>query len=220
MPVTSLAARLPDVEVVRRWSEALAALDAILSPEWEYRYFSFAADWAPDVAMASMRNGSGDDYSIVFSADGAWARGFDHESELSPYEHSPPAVWPGVLDGVPPEFAQYVDEPAFCDLGVARATVCLWRRAGDAAWRHGQVTLPSDDVDPDGADWLFAELDGRAETYRDYALEYFEREVDLAAISHVYRHEPISDAVVAALNPALTLADIADDLHEIGFRPA
>ncbi|MFE4802065.1 hypothetical protein ACFRFL_45945 [Streptomyces sp. NPDC056708] len=30
--------------------------------------------------MASMRNGSGDEYSIVFSAAGAYVRGFDHET--------------------------------------------------------------------------------------------------------------------------------------------
>jgi hypothetical protein len=219
MPVTSLAARLPDVTTVRQWSQALAALDAILSPEWKYRYFSFAADWAPDAALASMRNGSGDDYSIVFSPQGAFARGFDHESEMSPYRESL-AVWPGLLDDVPPELARYVDEPAFCDLGVARATVCLWRLEGDPAWWHGDIAFPDDDEDPDGADWLFAELDGRPETYRQYALEYFEREIDLAAIHHVYRLEPLTDAVVAALNPELTLTDIAADLHEIGFRAA
>lgn len=32
-----------------------------------------------------MRNGSGDEYAIVFSAAGAYIRGFDHEAVMSPY---------------------------------------------------------------------------------------------------------------------------------------
>jgi hypothetical protein len=39
-------------------------LDAILYPEWEYRY-SFDAEWGPEEELALMRNGSGDDYAIV-----------------------------------------------------------------------------------------------------------------------------------------------------------
>jgi hypothetical protein len=33
--------------------------------------------------MASMRNGSGDAYSIVFSSHGAFIRGMEHESPMS-----------------------------------------------------------------------------------------------------------------------------------------
>jgi hypothetical protein len=39
----------------------------ILSPEWEYRHYSFNASWGPAQELASMRNGTGDDYAIVFS---------------------------------------------------------------------------------------------------------------------------------------------------------
>ena len=59
-------------------------LDAILSPEWEYRYYSFNASWGPAQELASMRNGTGDDYAIVFSPAGAWIRVFDHESQSEP----------------------------------------------------------------------------------------------------------------------------------------
>jgi hypothetical protein len=220
MPVASVAARLPDIPTMRQWSQSLAVLDAILSPEWEYRYFSFDAHWAPDEELASMRNGSGDEYSIVFAPVGAFARGFDHESDMSPYGQSPPAVWPGVLDDVPAEFDRFVRQPAFSGEGVLMATVCLWRRADDVKWRHGEVAYPSRGDDPDGAEWLFAQLDGRPETYRSYALEYFEREIDLAAISHIYRHEPVAEDVLSALNPELSPSDIASDLHEIGYRAA
>jgi hypothetical protein len=62
MTVQDVARRLPDIPVVRDRSRSLAMLDAILSPEWEYRYYSFNAAWGPAQELASMRNGSGDDY--------------------------------------------------------------------------------------------------------------------------------------------------------------
>ncbi len=48
-------------------SRSLAMLDAIMSPEWEYRYFSFNANWDASLGerMASMRNGSGDEYFAI-----------------------------------------------------------------------------------------------------------------------------------------------------------
>ncbi len=82
------------------------------------------------------------------------------------------------------------------------------------AWRSD---LSQFDADPDGADWLFEQLDGQPMTYRTYALEYWEREIDLAAISHVYRPEPLSREVLATLNPNLSLSEIAGDLYEIGY---
>ncbi|QFZ72233.1 hypothetical protein GFH48_02255 [Streptomyces fagopyri] len=44
------------------------------------RRYSMNAGWAEGEEMASTRNGSGDEYSIVFSAAGVYVRGFDHES--------------------------------------------------------------------------------------------------------------------------------------------
>ena len=145
---------------------------------------------AADEQMASMRSGSGDEYSIVFAPVGAYARGFDHESPMSPYAQSPPAVWPGVGDEVPVEFASFVREPAFSDGLVPRVTACLWRHAADVEWRRGAVTLPGSEADPDGADWLFEQLDGQPMTYREYALECWERRstLPLSATSTVMSH--------------------------------
>src|SRR4051794_18596140 len=85
MAVSALAARLPAADVVSRWSRSLAMLDAILSPDPQYRYFSFNNSWDDGEQLAAMSNGSGDEYSITFTGSGTYIRGFDHESELSPF---------------------------------------------------------------------------------------------------------------------------------------
>jgi hypothetical protein len=40
MTAQDVVRRLPDIPVVRDRSRSLAMLDAILSPVWEYRYYS------------------------------------------------------------------------------------------------------------------------------------------------------------------------------------
>jgi hypothetical protein len=72
--------KLPDIPSLRRLTRALAMLDAILSPEWEYRHYSFDAHWAEGETMASMRNGSGDEWFALFCPAGAVLKGLAHES--------------------------------------------------------------------------------------------------------------------------------------------
>jgi hypothetical protein len=98
-------------------------------------YYTYVA-WGDDQA-ALMSNGSGDEHSIVFTDAGVFIRMFDHESDMTPYANDDHALWPGLLDGLPPEFRPYVTEPAFCDEGKLNATAVLWRRAGDDRWHAG-----------------------------------------------------------------------------------
>ena len=127
--------------------------------------------------------------------------------------YRPDSPWPGVLDGIPPEFARFRDEPAF---DTRNTTFCIWRRVAAPAWEHGPVHFPSGD-DPDGAARLLRHLDGRPETYVTFAAEYYEVAVPLDAVAAIYRHEPLTEALVARLNPTLDVHDLASDLAEIGF---
>ena len=81
---------LPDIRTLRRLTRSLAMLDAVLSPEWEYRYHSFDSHWAPGELMASMRNGQGDDWFSLFTSSGVVLIGLDHEAPM--YRQDDP--WP------------------------------------------------------------------------------------------------------------------------------
>ncbi|GLW52200.1 hypothetical protein [Kitasatospora phosalacinea] len=220
MPVADLISRLPGIPAVLDRCRALAMLDAVLAPVWADRCYSCDSRWAPGEVMASMRDGSGNAYRIVFSAAGAFATGFDHESALSPYRPGPGLgrPWPGLLDGVPEAFRAQLAEPAFCDGdgdGVPEATVCFWREAADPAWHTGN---PAPAPDDGGAARLFGVLlDGSPEAYRSFAEEYYEVDVALDAVRHVYALRPLTRQVVRALNPHLELAAPAGDVAEIGY---
>src|SRR5436309_2575766 len=132
---------LPDIETLRRLMQSLAMLDAILSSEWEYRYFSFNGRWSRGEQMSSMRNGQGDHYFALFNAAGCWLKGFAHEAPMTPFASDPPRVADGLFDGIPAEFAACLTEPA---LSVDETTFCIWRRYGDREWQRGPVNLPAD----------------------------------------------------------------------------
>jgi hypothetical protein len=203
--------QLPDIETLRKLTQSLAILDAILSPEWESRYYSFNAQWGDKEAMASMRDGEGDHWFIHFTPQGALFKGFAHESAMA--KNTP---WPGVLDSVPPVFAQSLAEPAFM---TDDTTFCTWRERGDVEWKQGAVDYP-DESDPDGWNSLTELLDGDPIGYQQWAEEYYDLDLDLECIRAIYRFEPLTATLVESLNPEIELGDVVEDAAEIGYPVA
>ncbi|MBA9003476.1 hypothetical protein [Thermomonospora cellulosilytica] len=222
MTAHDVAQLLPDIARLHDLCRSLAVLEAILSPEWEYRYYSFNADWSCEEEMASMRNGSGDEYSIIFSPAGAYVRGFAHESVMSPYANEDHEPWPGVLDSVPEVFRSCVQEPAFCDEnGVPIVTVCLWRQADDDRWHVGEIDYPQNESDPDGSADLFGLLTNPSpEAYQQFAEDYYEVPVDLEAVRHIYALHPLTQDLVSRLNPEILIGDLTEDLAQARYPTA
>lgn len=209
-------ASLPSIDALKKLCQSLAVLDAIMSPEWEYRYYSFNSKWNEGEMMASMRNGSGDEYFILFNAQGAIMKGFVDESSMSPWAGDTEQVWPGVLDQVPSEFGEFLTEPAF---SMAETTFCIWRRAEDESWQTGNIQYPEDE-DPDGSEELLFILDGNPKTYQKFAEQYYERAVDLGSVTAIYAHQPLTPEIVNRLNPDVSLETLSSDLAEIDYpRP-
>ena len=204
-------ATIPNVESLKKLCQSLAMLDAIMSPEWDYRYYSFNSKWADGEMMASMRNGSGDEYFILFNSHGAIMKGFAHESSMSPWASDPEHVWPGVLDQVPAEFAEFLTELAF---SMAETTFCIWRKNEDSSWQTGEIDYPDED-DPDGSEDLLFILDGDPKTYQQFAEEYYEASVDFRTVASIYEQQPLTSQMIERLNPKVSLETIRADLEEI-----
>jgi hypothetical protein len=208
---------LPDVDQLKELLQSMALLDAILQPEWEFRCYSFNSFWAADKQLGSMRNGQGDDFFALFNMAGCWLKGFAHEAPMTPYRAEPKRVWPGVLEGVPAEFAYCLRQPAF---NVEDTTFCVWRRYTDAGWQYGPVEYPAGHPDPDGSECLVSPLDGRPETYREWAESYFSGSrsgLAVEPVRHIYEHRPLTEELVRQLNPKLSLEELQADIEEIGY---
>jgi len=200
---------LPDIPALRRLTRSLAMLDAILSPEWESRYYSFDSHWGEGELMASMRNGQGDDWFSLFTRGGVVVIGLDHEAPMFRFNEP----WPGLFDSLPSELAAAVNEPAF---DARNSTFCIWRRSAGERWERGPVQFPDGD-DPDGSAQLLQILDGRPESYRAFAADYYEVDLPLEAVAAVYRHQPLTPELLARLNADATIDALREDVVEIGY---
>lgn len=132
---------------------------------------------------------------------------------MSPWSSEPHDIWPGIYDSLPVEFGPFRDEPAF---SMSDVTFCIWRQYSDAAWQCGVREFPQGD-DPDGSKWMLEILDGNPATYRAYARDYFEVDLPITAIRHIYDLKPVDDDVVRALNGELTAAMVDGDVRDIGY---
>ncbi|MFY1691097.1 hypothetical protein [Plantactinospora sp. WMMB782] len=224
MTVYDIAARLPSIGMLRDRCKALAVLECILDGGGSY--YAYTRAWGDDEA-ALMSNDSGDEWAVVFTAEGAFIRVFDHESPMTPFRGPDRELWPGLLKGIPLVFRQHIEEPAFGDgEGQFLATAVLWRLAGDDRWYAGEGIIfpplegPYDGDAPDGSGLLKILLDDIVDRYVTFAEDYYEIELDPAAVEHVVAHRPLTDVVVQALNPETTVARLEEDIAAIGYPMA
>jgi hypothetical protein len=204
---------LPSIQTLKMLTQSLAMLDAIIMREWDYRYYSFNSKWAQGEQMASMRNGQGDGWYCGFGVRGAFLKGFDHESVMSPWRTKPSKLWPGILDSVPDDFKSFATEPAF---SMQDTTFCIWRGIPASRWEAGKITYPDGD-DPDGSGWMLSIFDKNPDTYKAWAEDYYERPVSASAVQQIYGNMPLTQQLVHELNGDAEFDGILADAAEIDY---
>ncbi len=208
-PSTSHPEMLPSIGQVQRITKSIAMLDAIVCPEWDYRYYSYNSKWGPGEEMASMRDGSGNDWFLFFGRFGAALKGFVHESK-----HALDSSLPRRLQkAVPAVFKSFLDEPAF---SMSTATFCLWRCTTDSIWN---VVLPENNraLLEDGSKELLCILNGDPRTYHSWAQDYYEQTIPFEGVQAIYEHQPLKKDLVSGLNPEISFSAISKDALEIGY---
>jgi hypothetical protein len=182
---------------------ALALLDAVMCADWDDRHHSFDASWAPGMRMASMRDGSGDHWFILFlDGSGCGLVGLAHESEAFRARAVDPSSVPEPL------VEHFVQEPAF---DTKHCSFMAWRLEAQASWtwlRSGK---------PDGADELMNLLVGPALRYAEFAQDYFELDEapPIDRIESVFRGIPPTERDANALNPHVEWTAIREELRAI-----
>ncbi|WP_035561171.1 hypothetical protein [Hymenobacter sp. IS2118] len=197
---------LPDAAALETISKALAVLDAINSPDWEYRYYSYNANWGEGEEAMTMRNGSGDELLVLFRSEGCVISGLMHE-----YPQPDKAR---ITRGLPACFEEFIFGEPVQSTGT---TFCLWHTAPNG-WQTG--ALQDED---DGSEELLSIFDGRPDTYVDWANEYYCEEaswspLDAGAVAKIYRGESLTKAhVLALVNEVADWPQLEKDLQAIGY---
>jgi len=204
---------LASIETIRVRAKALAMLDAIISPEWDERYYSFDTNWSAGEEMASMRNGCGDDWFILFGPFGAAIKGLDHETTIS----ADSIFAKEITKQLPESFSPFYNETAF---SMDQISYCYWHPREDDRWKkvtHPDATLSNA---TDGSIEHLALLHESSLLYQEFASEYCEIELALHTIDKVYSFTPLTDQIVKSLNPDLALSDAIEFSKEIGYPVA
>lgn len=204
---------LPSVDTLNKLLQAMATLDTILSLDNGGAYYSWQSRWGKKQQVAQMHDGSGDSFHAYFNSHGCLLKGFAHESTMSPYQFAPPRLWPGILENVPSVFDAALKEPSFL---MSDTTFAIWRLNGDDKWQCGTIEYP-DHPYADGSEEMLSILDGRPESYVDWASEYFETDVTPEAVEHIYSLKPLDNEVVQSLNPDATMGKLHNCFVEIGY---
>ncbi|MFT5645390.1 MAG: hypothetical protein ACI976_000060 [Aureispira sp.] len=187
--------------------QSIATLEAIISPNWEYRYYSYNKDWAKDEDFCQMRNGSGDEMLILFTKTGTVINGFAHESSFRDKDF--------ITKDLPKEFQAFIFGEPVASIGT---TFCIWNLESDTKWISNKKELKDKNL-YDGSEELLELFDGKPETFHQWAEDYYELEnLPLALVKQIYDHAPITAEIVHQLNPALDdLEQLKKDLEEIGY---
>ncbi|MBM4360073.1 MAG: hypothetical protein FJ096_18360 [Deltaproteobacteria bacterium] len=190
---------LPPPEALERICKGLAVLDAILCEDWELRLFSFNAEWGASRGerMASMRNGEGDSWFIVFSGVHAFFKAYWHEHERV----DPTAIY----DGLPTALEPHRHEPAF---SMSDVTFGGWYEPERGWTLRGTLEPFTEEL---------SILTGATAVVHAYLASYFEVDVPLDAIEHVVAGEPLEDALVRRLAAGRSSESLRSDLDEIGY---
>jgi len=200
---------LPSITDLIRRTKALAALDLIMSPEWDGRYYSFNSTWSDFQQMASMRDGCGDEWWIVFHADG-WAalKGLGHESPA--YAAGGDELSTALQQTFPPELEEFTHEPAFRWDSTSFAAFCL-PSPSDWVWARSLTEFSG--LDGGECD-LLSLLTGSPQDYADFASHYYEADISVEVVQQIFALAPITEGMITALNPATDLSSIENELFQ------
>ena len=241
-PSTFNLSAIPNVDDLKKLCKSISTLDAIICPEWEYRYYSYQKDWDLDAGeeCLEMRNGSGDHFFVLFTKIGAIINGLAHESVMCNWaqvEIKPKGffqnvfgkkqtelkqnIWTGVVDKVPDEFQHFIFGEPIKSIGT---TFCIWRKYTDDKWNKGEFLYPEDDY-KDGSEHLLFILDNNPKTYHQFAVDYYEDEfefnpekLNLDLVKYIYDHNSLTREIVLRINPNLSdIEKLKTDLDEIGY---
>jgi hypothetical protein len=199
---------LPSIEVLKSHLQSTAVLDSILSPEWEDRYYSFNNSWDKDVALSTIRNGSGDHLFSVFCPNGCLVKGFDHEASSNLFNTMQPHTWEEILNFVPFDFRKYLGEVSLIP---EETTFCIWRNFQDTSWNSIPMNFSF------GSRELLLMLNANEQEYHKWAEEYYETTIDIKIIEHVFARKVLNQDTLLNINNQLVTEKLYQELQEIGY---
>lgn len=194
---------------------AYAKIDYIMNPEDNYmvRIYHYDKSWVPEGHFLKIDDSGGDHYHVLFSPAGCIIKGFDHESDLSPYNYDEDEPMPEVIanqdfyDGAPAALLELLFDPA---LEKEVVTFCAWQTEEDTAWHSAKSDIP--EGWDDGIDtFLYYAAD--LTRYKEWFEEYYEADLDMKVLQTIFAGQNPTAEMIGALNPEGDAEEILSELR-------
>jgi len=195
---------LPEPDELLKRSKSLAALDALCCQQWDVRYFSHNAHWGEGEQMASMRDGEGNGYFILFAPFGTAMKG----TCIANGAFEDNAIADSARAKMPEKFADFLSEPTF---SIHEASFIAWFDEKNKKWTK------TESEKEDGSGFLTEIIRGDEETFRDWANVYYEIDLKPVFIEHVFQFMPIDGKFIEQLGFSLDGKQLLEDMDEIGY---
>ncbi|MDR2237862.1 MAG: hypothetical protein LBE92_17195 [Chryseobacterium sp.] len=178
---------LPDVKTLQMICKAISVLDAIICPEWEYRYYSYNSKWSDDEEFFEMRNGSGDHMLMLFSQKCSVINGFIQDAPQPDIQK--------VTADLPSVFEEFIFGEPVHSIGT---TFCLWTTE-PKSWHTGESGITDDHLQE-----MLHIFDGNPQTYINWATGYFEDSykasgIPLETVTRIYNGEVLTKEMVLTI---------------------
>ncbi|HEX5150761.1 MAG TPA: hypothetical protein VFW07_04905 [Parafilimonas sp.] len=197
---------LPDRNRLQNICKSISVLDAIISQDWEYRYYSYNSKWSKNEEVFEMRNGQGDQMLILFAENGCIINGFDHEVKKKNKQK--------LTYNLPQIFQAFMFEEPISSIGT---TFCIWS-IQSKNWQLGEIQ----DFD-DGSERLLNIFDNNPQTYIDWATDYFEESynengIPFETVKKIYDGKSLTKEMVLSIVDELEdWKQLENDLIKIGY---
>lgn len=188
---------LPDRKSLETVCKAISVLDAIISQEWQYRYYSYNSKWDTNERCLQMRNGSGEEMHILFREDGCAINGFAHEYEQQDKNK--------LTNNLPTIFNDFIFGEPVKSIGT---TFCLWTTEL-RNWQVGHL-----ESFEDNSEEMLNIFDGKPQTYVAWAKDYFEESynasgIPLNTLAKIYSGQALTKEMV------LSIVDELEDWEQL-----
>ncbi len=190
-----------NIDIIKRKSQSIAILELIIMTEWEFRYFSYNSNWDTKEEMASMRDGCGNHYFILFNEQGMIIKGYDKRVQKNKITIK------RILRDIPSEFQSVLNEPAFI---IEKTNFCIWAKYDENKFNGSTDYLKTKSS-------LINMVLGTWDGYRTWATDYYEREIDSTVVKDIFQYLPLNSKIISKINNSISIEDIETEISEIGY---
>lgn len=206
MPSTKDPTSLPTRKALQGICKAISVVDAILSADWQYRYFSYNCKWTKDEEFFEMRDGEGCHMLVLFHKKGCVINGVDPEV--------PKADKKQLTKGLPKIYEEFIFGEPVKSFGT---TFCLWTNEHEQ-WQTGEIKNYKDN----SKDFLNF-FSPKPHQYIEWATHYFEGSfkeggIPLNTVTKIYKGEMLTKKMVLSIvNDHEDWNQLKEDLEEINY---